>query len=50
MVKNSCVVMLLVAFAVCFINKVLRGFDDLLESHIQAINWDDCNKGATSRV
>jgi hypothetical protein len=30
---------------VCFINKVLQGFDELLESHIQAINWDDCNKG-----
>ncbi len=31
--------------AVCLINKVLQGFDELLESHIQAINWDDCNRG-----
>ncbi len=29
----------------CFINKVLQGFDELLESHMEAINWDDCNQG-----
>jgi hypothetical protein len=30
---------------VCFINKVLPRFDELLESHIQAINYDDYNRG-----
>jgi hypothetical protein len=30
---------------VYFTCKVLHGFDELLESHIQAINWDDYNRG-----